>query len=254
MGKRFLPLFIFIMVATLLAGGKTFLFIGDSITDGNWGSPQGYPCSSVQRNHWDKNHVLGHGYVEMIAGTMGGEYPDSNYNFINRGISGETLSQISSRWDNDVISYNPNVISLLCGTNDIHYWMQNSPKSVEEFDFEGYRTTLDSLLSYTQQQLPNIRIVICTPFVAKVGEIGKADNYNLRLQAIDSLSSLIRNIVEERKTEKIELVDFNSLTNKLSSENPNMEYWIWDGIHPTTPMHYRMAKEWIQKSRQLIYL
>ena len=246
---RILPLFVFIISVSLLAGGKTFLFIGDSITDGNWGSPQGYPCSSEQRNHWDRNHILGHGYVEMIAGTLGGEFPDSNYHFINRGISGETLYQIASRWDKDVIAHNPDVISLLCGTNDIHYWLEKNPSSIKDFNFEGYKLTLDSLLDYTRTQLPETKIVLCTPFVAKAGKSGENLNYPLRKEAVDSISCIIRDIVTERNKEGIDLVDFNKLTLQLAEENPDMGYWIWDGIHPTTSMHYRMAKEWMNSSR-----
>jgi hypothetical protein len=38
--------------------GLTFLFQGDSITDGNWGQ-----VGSNKRNLNDGNHILGHGYV-----------------------------------------------------------------------------------------------------------------------------------------------------------------------------------------------
>lgn len=230
----------------MLTGAKTFLFIGDSITDGNWGSPQGYPCSSEQRNQWDKNHILGHGYVEMIAGELGGENPDSNYYFINRGISGETLFQISSRWDKDVISHKPDVITLLCGTNDIHYWLQSFPESIEKFDFNKFNSTLDSLINYTRQQLPGVSFLIGTPFVAKVGDIGLAADYKLRKEAIDSLSSNIRNLVSNYKNADIGIIDFNRLLTKLLSSKSEANYWIWDGIHPTTPMHYQLAKEWLK--------
>lgn len=144
--------------------GKTFLFIGDSITDGNWGSPNKYPCSTEERNLYDRNHLLGHGYAEMTAGYFMGEYPDSGFYFINRGICGETLGQIASRWQKDAIDHHPNVISLLCGTNDIHYWLEKNPTSIEEFDFVTYRTTLDSLLGVTKSSLPDSEILLCTPF------------------------------------------------------------------------------------------
>ena len=78
--KRFIFIFC-IITGFIFTNGKTILFIGDSITDGNWGSPSTYPCSSDQRNKTDLNHVLGHGFVEMTAGYFMGEYPDSNYYF-----------------------------------------------------------------------------------------------------------------------------------------------------------------------------
>lgn len=245
--KRLLPLLALLFIGCLLSFAKTYLFIGDSITDGKWGSPVGYPCSSDKRNHWDKNHVLGHGYVEMTAGYLGGEFPDSNYNFINRGISGETLYQIVSRWDKEVIENNPDVVSLLCGTNDIHYWLENQPEDVLDFDFAGYKSTLDSIVNLTRRELPDAKIVLCTPFVAKAGKVGEASDYPLRKAGVDSIAAIVREVVETHKTDNVSLVDFNRLALKLSQENPDMEYWVWDGIHPSTAMHYRMSKEWLNQ-------
>lgn len=229
-----------------ITGAKTFLFIGDSITDGNWGSPQKYPCSSSERNLWDKNHILGHGFVEMIAGYYMGEFPASNYNFINRGISGETLGQIARRWDEDCLDHSPAVVSLLCGTNDVHYWLEGNPESLEEFNFHKFTSTLDSLVKITQTRLPDSEIVLCTPFVSQSGIVGRSDNYYLRKAAVDSLAAIIRQTVDSHPEKKIILVDFNRLSQRLNKEKETPEYWIWDGIHPTTAMHHRMAKEWIE--------
>ena len=243
--------FAIIVSCILVVESKTILFIGDSITDGNWGSPQGYPCSSEQRNQWDKNHVLGHGFVEMTAGYFMGEFPDSNYNFINRGISGETLSQIASRWQKDVISYKPEVVSLLCGTNDVHYWLEKKPSGLSDFDFQNYAETLDSLISYTKKILPDSKIVLCTPFVAEVGNVGKSSDFKLRKEAVDSIASITRQVASSHEAENVLIVDFNTLSDSLLHKNPKAEYWIWDGIHPTTAMHYQMAKEWIEQSAEL---
>ena len=247
--KKTLSIFFVLLTAILIGQSKTILFIGDSITDGNWGSPDKYPCSSEERNLWDKNHILGHGYAEMSAGHIMGEEPQAGHNFINRGISGETLNQIASRWDKDAMIFNPDIISLLCGTNDIHYWLETHPKSIDDFNFSSYSTTLDSLIDYTIQRLPDTKIFIGTPFVAKAGYISERPDFELRKTAVDSLAQLTRNLVTAKDNPDIILVDYNKLLIELLSENPDAEYWIWDGIHPTTAMHYRMSKEWIEKEK-----
>ena len=244
--KRFLTLIFADVFFFMLVDGKTILFIGDSITDGNWGSPSKYPCSSEERNLYDKNHILGHGFAEMTSGYFMGEYPDSDFNFINRGISGETLGQIAKRWQKDAIKFNPDVISLLCGTNDIHYWLENNPTTIEEFNFDLYRTTLDSLIVTTQEELPNCKIILCTPFVGKAGWAGEESLFPLREQGVDSIASITREVARKYSKENVRLVDFRLLKDTLVAENPSIDYWIWDGIHPTTAMHYRMSKQWIE--------
>lgn len=245
--KRILTTLCIILVFFVILNAKTILFIGDSITDGNWGSPNKYPCSTEDRNLYDLNHILGHGFVEMTAGYFMGEFPESGYKFINRGISGETLGQINSRWQKDAISHNPDVISLLCGTNDIHYWLEKNPTSVDQFDFISYQKTLDSLVTSTREILPECTIVLCTPFVGKAGWAGESLNYPLRKEGVDRIAEITREIAGKHSDNKVFLVDFNQLLDSLIKENPDVPYWIWDGIHPTTAMHNRMSKLWIEK-------
>lgn len=243
--KRHFLFIAFLMVGFALLPGETILFIGDSITDGNWGSPTGYPCSSDRRNKHDLNHVLGHGYVEMTAGYLSGEYPTKGYEFINRGISGETLGQIISRWDKDVEAFSPSVVSLLCGTNDIHYWLEKTPEAVSDFDFAGYEERLDSLVSVNLTLHPERIVVLCTPFVAKAGYAGEAADFSLRKEGVDSIAAVTRKVAERYAGRNVYLVDFNALLDSLLKENPEAGYWVWDGIHPTTAMHHRMSRFWL---------
>src|SRR6478752_5179743 len=69
----------------------TILFQGDSITDGNRGRST------------DPNHIMGHGYAFSIASRLGAEYPDRNLLFINKGISGNTVTDLSNRWKEDAL-------------------------------------------------------------------------------------------------------------------------------------------------------
>src|ERR1700749_2705549 len=64
---------------------KTFLFQGDSITDGG------------RSYNKDWNHVFGQGYAYLITSRLNFDYPARDYQFFNRGISGNTVADLAAR-------------------------------------------------------------------------------------------------------------------------------------------------------------
>ena len=55
----------------------------------------------------------------LCAAHYQAEYPERNYEFFNRGISGNTLTDLEKRWNTDVLALHPDVLSVLIGTNDV---------------------------------------------------------------------------------------------------------------------------------------
>ncbi len=109
----------------LTAGGKRVVFIGDSITDGNWGNVYNYKKTSAERSQTDMNHIYGHSYVMLIASDIQSSRPRSGYSFFNRGFSGHKLCDLAARWQEDVLDLHPDILSVLVGTNDIHAWLMH---------------------------------------------------------------------------------------------------------------------------------
>ena len=221
---------------------ETLLFIGDSITDGNWGSPVGWPCPSDKRSQTDLNHIYGHGFVEMIAARVQSEHPDSGYIFHNRGISGNTLANLEQRWDTDALSLTPDVVSILIGTNDVNEWLASAGDT--QFNYADWETRLRNLLDRTRRQNPGVKLVLCTPFVAPTGRVGSDPDYAKRAAAIANLDRIIARVSADYSAT---LIDFNQMITDLYRSYPNVapSYWIWDGIHPTPATHYRMAQLWL---------
>lgn len=58
--------------------GLRILFIGDSITDGNWGNSDGSAMPSAGRNLWDMNHIYGSGYMYLCASYYQSKYRDTS--------------------------------------------------------------------------------------------------------------------------------------------------------------------------------
>ena len=53
------------------------------------------------------NHIYGSGYMYLCASRYQGDFPEKEYAFFNRGISGNTLRDLEKRWEEDVIGMKP---------------------------------------------------------------------------------------------------------------------------------------------------
>lgn len=125
--------------APALHEGNRILFQGDSITDMNRGRSA------------DPNHILGHSYAFIIAAKYGATLPERHLTFINRGVSGNKVSDLAGRWKNDTLDLKPD-LSILIGVNDL-----NGGVPVDQYE-EQY----DQLLAQTVKALPNVRLVLAS--------------------------------------------------------------------------------------------
>lgn len=226
------------------AAGPRVLFIGDSITDGNWGNACGTAKPSAERTLWDMNHIYGSGYMYLCATHYQGNYPEKEYEFFNRGISGNTLHDLEKRWQTDAIDLKPDVLSLLVGTNDVHFYLRGDKK--QPFDFAAWEKRYRSLLDRSLQANPRLKIVLGAPFVAHTGSMRESADFAER----DTLVRRCARIVEQiAKDYNAVFLPYHHLFDEILSATPttNDTYWIWDGIHPTPAGHRRMADLWIEQ-------
>lgn len=109
----------------------TFVFQGDSITDGNRGL------------NTDPNHEMGHGYAYGVASRVGTDFPTAGFNFCNRGISGNTVIDLEKRWQIDTLDLKSDVSSILIGFNDAaaNPELNSSAKTITQYEI-GYRKLL----------------------------------------------------------------------------------------------------------------
>lgn len=198
--------------------GTRILFQGDSITDGNRG-----------RNA-DPNHILGHGYQFIIASKYGADLAERHLTFMNRGISGNRVSDLASRWQKDTIDLKPDVLSILIGINDLYFGVSA----------EQYEQQYDQLLADTVKTLPNTRLVLCEPFGLPGGaRKNDWDNYRAQIAARDAI---VNKLAEKYHAP---VVHFQKMFEDAMKRAP-AEYWIWDGVHPTYAGHQLMADEWVR--------
>jgi lysophospholipase L1-like esterase len=148
------------------------LFQGDSITDGG-----------RQRTGNDFNHIMGQDYAYILAAQIGAETPERNLVFLNRGISGNRIIDLAERWQEDVISLRPALLSILIGINDVEA-MGDRAETVDE-----YETTYDRLLGATIAALPTTRIVLGVPFLLPVGK--RKEGYTSELSELKKRQEVV---------------------------------------------------------------
>jgi lysophospholipase L1-like esterase len=210
-----------------------FLFQGDSITDGNRG-----------RNN-DPNHIMGHGFAFSIASRVGARYPEKALTFYNRGISGNTLADLQSRWEKDTLALKPDVLSILVGVNDTELALKKPDAAAADQYEQGYR----SLLNQTKAQLPACLLVLCEPFIAPVGRV--KEKWPEWQAEIKKRQEVVQRLSKEFQTVFVPLQKvFQEAATRASAD-----YWVWDGIHPTVAGHELITQEWLkQVSKPLPFL
>jgi len=192
------------------------LFQGDSITDGNRGRTE------------DPNHILGHGYVFIIAAKYGAAMPERHLTFINRGVSGNKVSDLAARWEKDTLALKPDLLSILIGVNDLTH----------DVPAEQYEQSYDALLEQTVKALPNVRLVLCEPFGLPVGK--RKDNWDKYHADLLQRQAIVAKLADKYHAP---VVHFQKVFDDACQRAP-ADYWIWDGVHPTYSGHQLMADEW----------
>lgn len=233
-------LLLLLLPALSFGQGLRLVWIGDSITDGGWGRSGGSMAPAEERNQKDQNHLYGHSYMFLTAAELQSRYPERNYTCLNRGISGYTLTELEQRWEADVEALRPDLLSILIGTNDVDRALRGGG-----FDVKNWEARYRNYLTRTREAFPEVRLVLCTPFVMEAGRMAQTKNYAERATEVAACAEVVRRLAREFGAE---LVDFHALFAKLEhKQTMPPEYWMWDGIHPTPAGHHRMARLWLKR-------
>jgi lysophospholipase L1-like esterase len=206
----------------IFSPGARILFQGDSITDGNRGRSA------------DPNHILGHGYVFIIAAKYGAAFAPLNLEFMNRGVSGNTVLELQKRWATDTLELKPDILSVLIGIND-----QSHGVPLEQFE-----QVYDDLLTQAETANPNLHLVLCEPFTLPVGK--RKDDWETWRAGVQTRQDVVARLATKHHAA---LVHFQAVFDAACKIAP-AEHWIWDGVHPTYSGHQLMADEWERVVRE----
>lgn len=205
---------------------KVILFQGDSITD----------VSRVREQETD----MGRGYPAMVAATLGLAHPN-DYEFYNRGISGNRIVDVYARIKADIINLKPDCLSILIGVNDVWHKFSRD-NGVETAKFEKiYSMLLDEIYA----ELPNISIMLLEPFVLK--GIKTEEFYDEFRCEVEEKAACVRRLAKKYH------IPFIPLQDELDAlaEIAPAEHWLMDGVHPTLYFHQHIANKWIDAFQKL---
>jgi len=198
--------------------GDKIAFVGNSITE------QGYYESYV----W---------LYYML------HFPGRRIVILNRGIGGDRAEEIYKRFDDDVLSADPDVIVLTFGMNDSGYWeyLKGNPDSVARVHVADSRHYFD-LIQERLKKLPNVKkvIILGSPFDETVKL--KSAVFPGKVQAMEQIAAFQ---TEAAKANHWGLVDFlhpmTAIDLREQKQDSTFTLTGNDRIHPGNSGHFVMA-------------
>ncbi|MCT2561209.1 GDSL-type esterase/lipase family protein [Chryseobacterium herbae] len=140
----------------------------------------------------------------------------SQNNYVGRGISGQTSSQMLLRFQNDVVVLKPKLVVINAGTNDI---AQNAGAYDPDFTFSNIKVMADIARSN------GIKVIIASVLPAAAFPWRK--EITDATQKVDALNSRLK---QYSHSSKITFIDYNTA---MRNEKGGMRDGLSsDGIHP----------------------
>jgi lysophospholipase L1-like esterase len=205
---------------------KRILFQGDSITD----------CGRSRDNDSNK----GKGYATNAMGKLNYRNP-GEYEFFNRGIGGNRVTDLYARIKADIINLKPDYMSILIGVNDV--W--HEVKRQDGVSAEKYEKIYDMLISEVLEALPDIKIMIMEPFVLKSSET--QEHWEVFTAEVAKRAAAAKRIAEKYGFVYVPLQEkFDEMVEKQPEP-----YWTMEGVHPTEAGHELITEEWLKGFEKL---
>jgi len=160
-------------VANLLEPGQTWALLGDSITE----DPEGY--------------------ASICERAVRAKFSNPGVRVVNAGVSGNKARDMVARFDRDVLSHHPHLVSISVGVNDVWHGFYDfdTDEPLAQYDpergetLEEYRRDLKWMLQKLSEG--NVRTVLVSPTM--IGE----DPDNRENELLASYVATMKELAEE---------------------------------------------------------
>lgn len=207
------------------------LFQGDSLTD----------CG---RDKTGRNRALayGCGYVNLIASRLMCDYPDTV--IYNKGVDGSRIVDTYSRWVEDALNIDCNILSILNGVNDIGFSLRLNQGSDPQRFKKIYKIMLDEAL----ERNPDVKLVLGEPFLFKITnntpELGRdiVADWDIWSSELNERRGVVCELAKEYNA--VFVPYYERFQEMLKLAPP--EHWSLDCIHVTHAGNEVMARLWLE--------
>jgi len=194
------------------------VFIGDSITE--WGR-QGDP------------EDIGTGYLRLIHDYLLTTYPEKNLVVLNKGIGGHRISDLAERWQEDVITIQPDYVTVSIGINDV--WRQLDQPKMQQIFPEQYEIIYADLLNKVKEQT-HAKIILMEPTI--IEEDVESKGNKMLIPYVETVQKL---------AEKFDAIYVPTHQAFVQYLNANSGYRVTiDGVHTNSAGNMMMAQTWIK--------
>lgn len=209
----------------IFENGDRIVFAGDSVTDMGSTNPVG-------EGLFDN---VGRSYVRVVENMLVTWYPELNIRVTNSGISGNTSRDLLERFDRDVVSLNPDWVSICIGINDV--WRQfDSPAMPDTHVLpDEYKSNIEKMILSVKDKVKGIFIL--TPYYM---EPNREDKMRARM---DEYVAICKELADKYNCI---FVDFQKMYEDFCKIR-HSSCIAWDRVHPNQMGATLMAKEFFSK-------
>ena len=198
------------------------VFAGDSVTD--MGSQQ-----PVGEGLFDN---VGRGYVRVVENLLSTCYPEIRVRVTNSGISGNTSRDLKNRYDRDVVSLNPDWVSICIGINDV--WRQFDSPAIPSVMPDEYEQNIEEMILKVKDNVKGI--FICSPYYME------PNREDMMRKRIDEYVAICKKLADKYGCV---FVDFQKMYEDYCKIR-HSSYIAWDRIHPNQVGATLMAREFLK--------
>ena len=177
------------------------------------------------------------GYISVLQDLLKSKGLQDQYELIGAGISGNKVTDLYLRLEEDVLAKNPNTVIIYIGVNDVWH-KRGAGTGTDAPKFEKFYSTIIEKL-----KAKNIKVILCTP--AAIGE--KTDNSNEQDGDLNHYSNIIRQLAARHQLVLVDLrkafMDYNLINNK---ENKESGILTTDRVHLNAKGNHFVAEEMLK--------